>query len=469
MSHSYLPSPYYERLLVDIRHYFEDPVEKLRSHTLGKKILQTAHFPVPTPLQRFSTAPYPSPYPLIVAGKGGFVTHCSSLFPEIRWEHINPQPHFDQLAQDPRTKISGCVIDTTGFSDYEDLDYLRISLQRALPRCQPHSRCIILGRNPTNVAPSLLPLCRGVEGFVRSLAKELTQGMTANLIHVQAAEDSSRAEVLSTTFRYLLSAKSAFITGQVFPLQSSEILRDTTQSTTSYAVVTGAARGIGAEISRILARENHTVIAVDIPAAMPHLHKLCSEIDAIPCCEDITDPQAGRKILDVVPTQKISVFVNNAGITKDTLFHHMPQARWDAVLSVNLRAPERICWWLLENEGLVSGASVINVSSIAGIAGNKGQTNYAYSKAGLIGLTQALTLQSTHLLRANTVCPGFIETPMTAKIPLTYREMGRRLSSLGQGGLPVDVAEHVAYLADPSSTCVYNTHIRVCGQNIMGA
>ena len=115
---------------------------------------------------------------------------------------------------------------------------------------------------------------------------------------------------------------------------------------------------------------------------------------------------------------------------------------------------------------------MVCVSSIAGIAGNRGQTNYAASKAGVIGVVQSLATDASLAERGitvNAVAPGFIETEMTAKVPLATREMGRRVNSLAQGGLPVDVAETIAWLAQGASGGVTGNVVRVCGQSLLGA
>jgi 3-oxoacyl-[acyl-carrier protein] reductase len=113
---------------------------------------------------------------------------------------------------------------------------------------------------------------------------------------------------------------------------------------------------------------------------------------------------------------------------------------------------------------------VIGLSSMAGIAGNRGQTNYATSKAGMIGITEALAPSlAGRGITINAVAPGFIETAMTAAIPLATREVGRRLNSLYQGGQPVDVAETIAYFASPGSNACTGNVIRVCGQGMLGA
>jgi 3-oxoacyl-[acyl-carrier protein] reductase len=162
--------------------------------------------------------------------------------------------------------------------------------------------------------------------------------------------------------------------------------------------------------------------------------------------------------------------VHNAGITRDKLLANMDEARWNAVLGVNLAAPHRITEALVAKGVLKQGGRVIDVSSIAGIAGNRGQTNYGASKAGVIGMVNAEAPRLAELgVTINAVAPGFIETAMTAAIPFGTREAGRLLSSLYQGGQTVDVAETIAYFASPASNAVSGNVIRVCGQAMIGA
>ena len=125
---------------------------------------------------------------------------------------------------------------------------------------------------------------------------------------------------------------------------------------------------------------------------------------------------------------------------------------------------------MVGNGSIGEGGRIIGLSSMAGIAGNRGQTNYATTKAGLIGITQALAPSLAERgITINAVAPGFIETAMTAAIPLATREVARRLNSLYQGGKPVDVAETIAYFASPASNAVTGNVIRVCGQAMLGA
>ena len=167
---------------------------------------------------------------------------------------------------------------------------------------------------------------------------------------------------------------------------------------------------------------------------------------------------------------KLDILVNNAGITRDKLLANMDESRWDSVVAVNLLAPLQLSEGLVGNGTIGEGGRIIGLSSMAGIAGNRGQTNYAATKAGMIGLTEALAPQFGEKgITINAVAPGFIETKMTEAIPLATREVGRRLNSLFQGGQPVDVAEAIAYFASPASNAVTANTIRVCGQAMLGA
>jgi 3-oxoacyl-[acyl-carrier protein] reductase len=166
----------------------------------------------------------------------------------------------------------------------------------------------------------------------------------------------------------------------------------------------------------------------------------------------------------------LDILVHNAGITKDVTLGRMPGERWDAVLDVNLSAQERINDALLEKGVIGKGGRIVCVSSISGIAGNAGQANYATSKAGVIGMVRSMApVLAERGATINAVAPGFIETQMTAKVPFVIREAGRRMNSLSQGGLPVDVAEAIGWFAGPASGGVNGNVVRVCGQSLLGA
>jgi 3-oxoacyl-[acyl-carrier protein] reductase len=245
-------------------------------------------------------------------------------------------------------------------------------------------------------------------------------------------------------------------------------------------VVTGAARGIGAAMMQVFARDGARLVGVDVAPLAGELAEVTAQVGGRSLVCDITAPDAAARIADLVASfpgseagaerATLHGIVHNAGITRDRRLVNSDRAAWEQVITVNLVAPQRITQELLDDGVLASGSRVVGVSSVAGIAGNVGQTSYAASKAGVIGLVDALapTLAEGGIT-VNAVAPGFIETRMTSRIPFVTREGGRRLSSLQQGGLPVDVAETAAWLLDPSSSGVTGNVVRVCGQGLIGA
>ena len=325
---------------------------------------------------------------------------------------------------------------------------------------------------PSPTSPAQRAARRALEGITRSVAKELRAGATANLVLVT---DGSEAAALGTV-EFLLSARSAYVDAQVFrvgagagtPAPGDRPLDG------KVAVVTGAARGIGAEIARTLARDGATVVCVDVPSAGASLATVANEIGGTALQVDVTAADAGGRILRHATTRHggLDIVVHNAGITRDKLLANTDADRWASVVDVNLGSILRMNEAFLGRGGLRQGGHVVLVSSIAGIAGNRGQSNYAASKAGVIGLVDAYA--SDRALRrrgitVNAVAPGFIETEMTARIPFATRELGRRLNSLSQGGLPVDVAETIAYFASDAQSAVSGNVVRVCGQSLLGA
>lgn len=313
----------------------------------------------------------------------------------------------------------------------------------------------------------------GVLGMLRSLAKELRGGATANGLVVSDGVGMSAPAVLGG-LRFLLSGRSAFVDGQPIAITSDggALPADWERPLAGrVAVVTGAARGIGAAIARTLARDGARVIAVDVPAAGDALAAVANEIHGTALQLDVTDDAAADRILaHVARYGHLDVMVHNAGITRDKLLANMSVEKWDAVLAVNVLAPLQITDRLLRSGGLGAAPRIIGVASTSGVAGNRGQTNYGASKAGVAGMVAAW---APALVEAggtiNAVAPGFIETDMTARIPPLTRQVARRLSSLQQGGLPTDVAETIAFLASPQAGGINGQTVRVCGQNLVGA
>jgi 3-oxoacyl-[acyl-carrier protein] reductase len=316
---------------------------------------------------------------------------------------------------------------------------------------------------------------RALEGFTRSLGKELQKGATAALVYL-SPDAKPAATGLESTLRFLLSAKSAYVDGQVFYVGAADSTPPADWDRPldgKVGIVTGAARGIGATIAEVFARDGARVVAVDVEAAAEALAETATRVGGTALTLDVTADDAVDRITEHLHQHydgRADILVNNAGITRDKLLANMDDARWNAVLAVNLLAPQQLTQGLVGNGSIGDGGRVIGLSSMAGIAGNRGQTNYATTKAGMIGLTQALAPELAEKgITINAVAPGFIETQMTAAIPLATREVGRRMNSLLQGGQPVDVAETIAYFASPASNAVTGNVIRVCGQAMLGA
>ena len=317
---------------------------------------------------------------------------------------------------------------------------------------------------------------RALEGFTRSLAKEMRRGATVSLVYL-SPDAKPAATGLESTLRFILSGKSAYVDGQVFRVDAADAAPPADWDRPldgKIALVTGAARGIGATIAEVFARDGASVVVVDVEGAGEALGKTAEKVGATALTLDVTADDAVDRIAEHLREHyhgsPLDILVNNAGITRDKLLANMDESRWDSVVAVNLLAPLRLTEGLFDNGTLAENGRVIGLSSMAGIAGNRGQTNYAATKAGMIGLTDALAPKLGEKgVTINAVAPGFIETKMTEAIPLATREVGRRLNSLYQGGKPVDVAEAIAYFASPASVAVTGNTIRVCGQAWLGA
>ncbi|NKQ29380.1 SDR family oxidoreductase, partial [Streptomyces galbus] len=231
-----------------------------------------------------------------------------------------------------------------------------------------------------------------------------------------------------------------------------------------------AARSVGAAVAETLARDGARVVVLDVPQAAQDARRLADRLGGATLTLDITAADAGERIAAELPGG-LDVLVHNAGVTRDRRLVNMPAERWSSVLDVNLASVLRTTDALLAEGTLRPGGRIVATASIAGLAGNAGQTNYGASKAGIVGLVRSLAPRALaeHGVTVNAVAPGFIETRMTAAIPLLIREAGRRMNSLAQGGLPVDVAETTAWLAHPASGAVNGQVVRVCGQSLLGA
>ena len=372
--------------------------------------------------------------------------------------------------------FGGLVFDATGITTPVGLKALHEFFTPLLRNLGASGRIVVIGTTPDAAGSVDERIAqRALEGFTRSLAKEVRHGATVALVYL-SPDAKPAATGVESTLRFILSAKSAYVDGQVFYIGAADSTppADWDKPLDSHvAVVTGAARGIGATIAEVFARDGAKVVAIDVESAGEALAETATRVGGTALALDVTADDAVDRITGHLREHydgRADVLVNNAGITRDKLLANMDDARWDAVIAVNLLAPQRLTEGLVGSGSIGEGGRVIGLSSMAGIAGNRGQTNYATTKAGMIGITAALApVLAERGITINAVAPGFIETAMTAAIPLATREVGRRLNSLHQGGLPVDVAETIAYLASPASNAVTGNVIRVCGQAMMGA
>lgn len=426
--------------------------------------------PQPETLRRYRAGEPPLTGSLLIGGAGRVVEPLRAAL-EKDYDLVG-----NNLGGRWADSFGGLVFDATGITEPAGLKGLHeffTPVLRNLGRC---GRVVVVGGTPEAAASTNERIAqRALEGFTRSLGKELRRGATTALVYL-SPDAKPAATGLESTMRFLLSAKSAYVDGQVFSVGADDSTPPADWEKPldgKVAIVTGAARGIGATIAEVFARDGAHVVAIDVESAAENLAETVSKVGGTALWLDVTADDAVDKISEHLRDHhggKADILVNNAGITRDKLLANMDDARWDAVLAVNLLAPLRLTEGLVGNGSIGEGGRVIGLSSIAGIAGNRGQTNYATTKAGMIGITQALAPGlAAKGITINAVAPGFIETQMTAAIPLATREVGRRLNSLLQGGQPVDVAEAIAYFASPASNAVTGNVIRVCGQAMIGA
>ncbi|HAV2819937.1 TPA: 3-oxoacyl-ACP reductase [Acinetobacter baumannii] len=461
-----------------------DQYQAFTQSPIGKFVVKNLGLPSPVVLERFESAqPVVKGAVLVGAAPSSVLSgaiaqvlsniHADSyvgnnvaLQQEAAKVGLNLRPF---NAGDKESKFKAVVFDASGIQNSEQLNELYKFFNPIARQVATSGRVIVIGTTPETAKTVKQAIAqRALEGFIKSVGKEFKKGITAQVVYV----DEGAAANLESTLRFLLSPRSAYVSGQVIRVSKADVVDvDWAKPLAGKtALVTGASRGIGEAIAHVLARDGAHVICLDVPQQQADLDRVAADIGGSTLAIDITAADAGEKIKAAAAKQGgLDIIVHNAGITRDKTLANMKPELWDLVININLSAAERVNDYLLENDGLNANGRIVCVSSISGIAGNLGQTNYAASKAGLIGLVKFTAPILKNGITINAVAPGFIETQMTAAIPFAIREAGRRMNSMQQGGLPVDVAETIAWFASTASTGVNGNVVRVCGQSLLGA
>jgi 3-oxoacyl-[acyl-carrier protein] reductase len=227
------------------------------------------------------------------------------------------------------------------------------------------------------------------------------------------------------------------------------------------ALVTGASRGIGRAIAEELAAAGASVV-VGYRTGRQEAEELAQAIGGRPVQADVSDPESARALVEAAGD--VDILVNNAGLTRDGLLARMSDADWHDVIETNLSSVFYTCRAVARPMMKKRAGSIVNISSIVGVHGNWGQTNYAASKAGIIGFTKSLARElGSRNVRANVVAPGYITTQLTEVLPEEATEAMLQQTPLGRLGGPADVAGAVRFLCSDQASFVTGDVLLVDG------
>jgi 3-oxoacyl-[acyl-carrier protein] reductase len=236
------------------------------------------------------------------------------------------------------------------------------------------------------------------------------------------------------------------------------------------AIITGAARGIGRQIAISFAKEGADVAFTDLKID-ENMQSLEKELAALGVkgkgyASDASNYKQTDEVVEQIVKDfgKVDILINNAGITRDTLLMRMDEETWDLVIKVNLKSVFNFTKAVQKIMLKQRSGSIVNMSSVVGVSGNAGQSNYSASKAGIIGFTKSIAKElGSRGIRCNAIAPGFIITDMTAKLTDEVREEWIKGIPLRRGGTPEDVAKVCIFLGSDLSAYVSGQVINVCG------
>ena len=366
------------------------------------------------------------------------------------------------------TVENALIVDGRNVNNAESLKAVFDELQAGVKNIKANGKVLIYSVEPELLTDSHhSTFQRALEGISRSLAKELGgRGTSVNLVKLPPNVDLKN---YATVQEFFTSGRCAFITGQA--VAANEATKSGSELSDKICVVTGGAGGIGSATVKRLAAEGATVIIADMPQMEERAKSLLSSKVSF-LGADLTDEAARKNLLETIKAQheRIDVLVNNAGITRDKTLKNMPEHYWDQLIAINLTAVINLTEDALEMGLIPEGGRIISTSSISGIAGNFGQTNYTATKAALIGYSSSKSKElKAKGITINAIAPGYIETDMVKTMPLMTRIFAERLTSLAQAGKPEDIAEAMAFLAHPGAQSINGQVLRVCGGSFLGA
>lgn len=380
--------------------------------------------PQPETLRRYRAGEPPLTGSLLIGGAGRVVEPLRAAL-EKDYDLVG-----NNLGGRWADSFGGLVFDATGITEPAGLKGLHeffTPVLRNLGRC---GRVVVVGGTPEAAASTNERIAqRALEGFTRSLGKELRRGATTALVYL-SPDAKPAATGLESTMRFLLSAKSAYVDGQVFSVGADDSTPPADWEKPldgKVAIVTGAARGIGATIAEVFARDGAHVVAIDVESAAENLAETASKVGGTALWLDVTADDAVDKISEHLRDHhggKADILVNNAGITRDRMLFNMSDEEWDAVIAVHLRGHflltrNAAAYWRDKAKDAEGGSvfgRLVNTSSEAGLVGPVGQANYAAAKAGITALTlSAARALGRYGVCANVICPR-ARTAMTADV-----------------------------------------------------